>query len=100
MNEPLKGKMYHNVDIVCGDIIAKRTSCCKLEDLESAIKWLKSQIRKGSEMTMCKENILKRIDDAFPDLCPSGDLIADKQKRINKIRLKKMESTLAVEIGI
>ncbi len=62
MGEPLKGKMnimdfsyQHN-------------------DLESAIEWLKGEIEKGdgSRITMCKENIIKRIDGAFPDLIPDS----------------------------
>ena len=42
----LKDLEYHNVDIVCGDTIAKRTSCCKSEDLRLLIiKWIKKDIR-------------------------------------------------------
>ena len=42
----------------------------KVSELRKQIKWLREQIDKGdgSEMTMCKENIIKRIDEAFSDL--------------------------------
>lgn len=70
-------------------------------DVKSAVEWLKSMLRGvmaqheaifltpqfateenkriASAHINSYKHALKRIDEAFPDLCPSGDLIADKQ---------------------
>ena len=43
--------------------------------VKSAVEWLKENIQEN----MTASGFKIRINEAFPDLCPSGDLIADKQ---------------------
>ena len=62
-----------------------KENCCSLwfekKRIESAIELLKEEIEKGdgSRITMCKENIIKRIDEAFPDLnTPSNEKVREE----------------------
>ena len=74
IKEPLKNKMYHNVDIVCGTIIAKRTSCVEEDDVKSAVEWFKNQFEKnksGSDNIFSNSYIEKKLKEAFPDLKPN-----------------------------
>ena len=87
---PLKHSIL-DIDIGKTPIVRSATSTqvvC-LSNVKSAIEWLKEQLKPKYELAQSEyiklnwENeykiTLRIIDDAFPDLCPSGDLIADKQ---------------------
>lgn len=65
-----------------------------VKSMKSAVEYLKEQIdnlyhkfpkgdvwRASNDTVcdMCEEYMIKKIDETFPDLFPSGDLIADKQ---------------------
>lgn len=91
MNEPLKGKIAYATAVFSksvADNYAKKgkkrglvMSQVFMKDwVEDAVKWLKKRIEDHRpDFKWTKQEILDIIDGAFPDLCPSGDLIADKQ---------------------
>ena len=99
MNEPLKEKdvirgvivnanEYKSDEIISPNKITERW--INSENLKSAVEWLKEQIANELAYRIMNEKITsgtinmihKYIDIAFPDLCPSGDLINVSKKKI------------------
>lgn len=89
MNEPLKRKNHKILGTELQDdgkihsISEEGTGHWFLrKDLVSAVEWLKEQIKDSAlcndedDRKSIKEYLKKLINEAFPDLCPSGDLIA------------------------
>ena len=83
MNQPLTskfmGKKIHPDFTITDDGIY-----CLESDVKSAVEWLKLEIKKNTDAKRrvsyyTTSDLYKLIDSAFPDLCPMGDLIADKQ---------------------
>lgn len=84
MNEPLKNKMYHNVDIVCGRILEKRTSCANEAGIKSAVKWLKKE----------QDNLLVILCAWRFDTTISADKFADLCEKIVKLPNKAFEDVM------
>ena len=51
-------------------------------DVKLAIEWLRNVLG-DDHIDYTAREVRKLINEAFPDLCPSGDLIADKSNRQN-----------------
>ena len=102
MNQPLTskfmGKKIHPDFTITDDGIY-----CLESDVKLAIEWLREQQYKE----LCRlqetnegnfEKVIALIGKAFPDLYPSGDLIADKQNPPDKDKqeLKKLVHEFAL----
>ena len=94
---PLKHSIL-DIDIGKTPIVRSATSTqvvC-LSHVKSAVEWLKEQLKPKYELAQSEyiklnwkneyKVTLRIIDDAFPDLCPSGDLMADKPKSAKEKR--------------
>ena len=76
MNKPLKNKIKNDIEADYEGTCIDHKAFDK-EDVKSAVEWLKENVITRHNWT--KNQMCKLISEAFPDLCPSGDLIADKQ---------------------